>query len=44
MESPIFLEKYCGKMIKNTQEVQFQHNRRNNLEINEEDRTYNRGI
>ena len=44
MEPPIFLEKYCGKMIKNTQEVQFQHNRRNNLEINEEDRTYNRGI
>jgi hypothetical protein len=30
MELPIFLEKYCGKMIKNTQEVEFQRTRRNN--------------
>jgi len=30
MESLIFLEKYCGKMIKNAQELESQPNRRNN--------------
>jgi len=38
MEALIFLEKICGKLIKNTQEVQFQRIRRNNLEINEDNK------
>jgi hypothetical protein len=40
-EPLIFLEKSCGKLIKNTQEVQFQNIRRNDLEINEEDNKQN---